>query len=125
MAVHYYNPPSGVANFMSQLANSMRYMPSNIPLWLTEAGPAGTEHNDDGQQARDLTAVYQTMMNGTVPRWQKTFWFSLYLDSPAGQTDLSHLLIKDFGLGTRRPAYWCLSSMASGTPNSSLPYYCH
>lgn len=120
VTVHGYNPAQNIVATMADYGNNrMQYMPAGIPLWLTEAGGGGTDHNDDATQAKDLTAVYRAMTSHQVPRWQKTFWFSLYFP-PNVPEQPYYQLTRQAGT-VLRPAYNCLSALASGT---SLPLGC-
>jgi hypothetical protein len=89
----------------------MSYVPSNIPIWLTEVGGFGTNthHNPDIHDSEDLQAFkVQWLINamGALSRIQRIFYFSVSAGDNTFDTGLLN------AQGTPRQAWdaWCAGS---------------
>lgn len=123
VTVHRYGTPEDITLSMQRYAQVMHGLRPDVPLWLTEVGHGdSTRHEIDSLQAGDLTEVYRRMLTNQVPRWERTYWFSLFMADPR-VTWYHYSLTRNVGRDPR-PAFECLRQMGAGVVRANLPPIC-
>jgi hypothetical protein len=118
-----WHPYWGVHNFTTfTTSNFASYVPSNIPIWLTEVGGFGTNanhniHDSEEWQANKVGWLVNALVT-TVPRIQRVFYYHMGAGDSVWDTGLLN------AFGTPRGA-WDVYCTASHNDNSTHPDCVH